>query len=168
MSSLDSTTPTLSSYYVQDTLLVGILFLKDDLANRVNQGVQTYVVLNDVKQFLLVQFVSAWISSWHLKFNKLNWTYLHSSPLCTPHPSTLNFTKLNPSFILSIIQAWNFGGFFIHFPFSLATRIWQSIAKLIHTLWSWFILFMISLDYSLSFQLLCNYSGCVWHKWSIP
>lgn len=63
MRSLDSTTPTLSSYYVQDTLLVGILFLKDDLANRVNQGVQTYVVLNDVKQFLLVQFVSAWLSS---------------------------------------------------------------------------------------------------------
>ena len=54
MSSLDSTTPSLSSYYVQDILLLGILFLKADLANRVNQGVQTYVVLSDGKQFLLV------------------------------------------------------------------------------------------------------------------
>ena len=44
-------------------------------------------------------FVSAWISSWHLKFSKLNWNHLHSSPLGT-HPSLLHtdFYKIKSKF----------------------------------------------------------------------
>ena len=44
-------------------------------------------------------FISAWISSWHLKFSKLNWSHLHSSPLRT-HPSLLHtdFYKIKSKF----------------------------------------------------------------------
>ena len=44
-------------------------------------------------------FISAWISSWHLKFSKLNWSHLHSSPLRT-HPSLLHtdFYKIKSRF----------------------------------------------------------------------
>ena len=99
-------------------------------------------------------FVSAWISSWHLKFNKLNWAYLHSSPLCTPNPSTLNFTKLNPSFILSIIQAWNFGGF-------LFTSLFPLLLIFGNQLLSWFILCGVDLYcswYLLITPFLSSYS----------